>query len=388
MSKDAHNPDSEKPRVLVVDDSRLMRKAINKFIEREFEATEAEDGEQGWQMLVDDDQIQVVIADVLMPRLDGYALICRIRAADAARIRDVPVIVITGAEDEETRERAFACGANDFITKPIDGARLIECTRAQAKLDQTSRKLAHAADILDEQASIDPLTQLNSRRLFVQRGSAELATARDAGTELSLIRLDIDNFRTIYSEHGDDSGDRLLVWVANIIIAQTRGGDILARVGGGEFAAVTPRAGRLEAAVLCERLRSAINKEPFKHNGISIPVTVSLGVVTLGRDPGNTIDELLDLADQRVAAAGAAGGNRLSVEEMDESKNPDTVIVAQPDINTALEMMRHGDTGKLDPYLPELALKVLPLIELCNDKLDLAFDLELNSLKEKLSQLK
>ncbi len=388
MSKDANSRASEKPRVLVVDDSRLMRKAIHKFIEREFEATEAEDGEQGWQILIDDDQIQVVIADVLMPRLDGYALICRIRAADAARIRDVPVIVITGAEDEETRERAFACGANDFITKPIDGARLIECTRAQAKLDQTSRKLAHAAEVLDEQASIDPLTQLNSRCLFVQRGSAELATARDAGTELSLIRLDIDNFRAIYGEHGDDSGDRLLVWVANTIIAQTRGGDILARVGGGEFAAVTPRAGRLEAAVLCERLRSAINNEPFKHNGISIAVTVSLGVVTLGRDPGNTIDELLDLADQRVAAAGAAGGNRLSVEEMDESKNPDTVVVAQPDINTALEMMRHGDTGKLDPYLPELALKVLPLIELCNDKLDLAFDLELNSLKDKLSQLK
>ncbi|MEE9561111.1 MAG: diguanylate cyclase [Acidiferrobacterales bacterium] len=388
MSRDAISSAAEKPRVLVVDDSRLMRKAIHKFIQGEFEATEAEDGEKGWEMLVGDDQIQVVIADVLMPRLDGYALICRIRAADETRIRDVPVIVITGAEDDETRERAFACGANEFITKPIDGARLLECTRVQARLDQTSRKLAHATEALDEQASIDPLTQLNSRRLFVQRGGEEIATAGKRGTELSVVRLDIDNFRAIYGEHGDDSGDRLLLWVANIIIAQTRDGDILARVGGGEFAIITPRAGRLEAAVLCERLRSAINHEPFKHNDISVPVTASLGVVTLGRDPGDTVEELLDLSDQRVTAAGAAGGNRLSVEEMTESADGDTVVVAQPDINTALEMLRHGDTGKLDPYLPELALKVLPLIETCNDKLELEFDLELNSLKEKLLQLK
>jgi PleD family two-component response regulator len=114
MSRDAISSTAEKPRVLVVDDSRLMRTAIHKFIQGEFQATEAEDGERGWEMLVGDDHIQVVIADVLMPRLDGYALICRIRAADEARIRDVPVIVITGAEDDETRERAFACGANEF----------------------------------------------------------------------------------------------------------------------------------------------------------------------------------------------------------------------------------------------------------------------------------
>lgn len=378
----------EKPRVLVVDDSRLMRKAINKFVQNEFEVTEADDGETGWEKLVNDDQIQVVIADVLMPRLDGYALICRIRAADEARIRDVPVIVITGAEDEQTRERAFACGANDFITKPIDGAQLLACTRTQAKLDQTGRKLAQAAEILEVQASIDPLTQLNSRRLFLQRGNQDLAAARRRGDELSLIRLDLDNFRAIYSQYGDDSGDQLLVWLANIIVKETRTEDTLARIGAGAFAIITPTAGRLDAAVLCERLRSAIGSKPFENDGVTIPVTASLGLVTLGRDPGNTIEELLALAEQRVVAAKTAGGNRLSVSELTEGKDSETVIVEQPDINTALEIMRRGDAGKLEPYLPELALTVLPLIELCNSKLDLEFDLELNSLKDKLSELK
>lgn len=379
---------AEKPRVLVVDDSRVMRKAINKLVQNEFEVTEAEDGETGWQKLVNDSQIQVVIADVLMPKLDGYALICRIRAADESRIRDVPVIVITGAEDDETRERAFACGANDFITKPIDGAQLLACTRAQAKLDLTARKLAQTAERLDAQASVDPLTQLDSRRFLLQRGNQDLAAARRRGDALSLIRLDIDNLKAIYSDHGDDTGDRLLVWLAKIIKAEIRGEDTLARIGGGEFAILTPTAGRLDAAVLCERLRNAISADPFRHEATSVPVSASIGLVTLGHDPGDTIEDLLALAEERVAAAKAAGGNQLSVSELTESRGSETVIVEQPDINTALEMMRRGDGGQLEPYLPELVLAVLPLVELCNRKLDLQFAIELDHLKEKLSQLK
>ena len=379
----------DKPRVLVVDDSRVMRKAIGKFIQGEFDVTDAEDGEAGWQKLTEDDQIQVVIADVLMPKLDGYALICRIRAADQTRIRDVPVIVITGAEDDDTRERAFACGANEFITKPIDGADLLTCTRIQAKLDQTARKLAHDVEAIDDElASIDPLTQLNSRRMLLQHGNEELTNIAGKSDEFSLIRLDIDDFKVIYSQQGDDCGDRLLVWLAKILVAQTRAEDLVARIGGGEFAIMAPTTGRLDAAILCERLRGAISAEPFSHDSATIPVTASIGLVTLGRDRGNSIEELLAVAEERVASAKAAGGNRLSVSELAESEDEDSVIVEQPDIDTALGMLQNGNSGKLDPYLPDLVLTVLPLIELCNNKLSLDFEYELDVLRKKLSELK
>ncbi|MFQ5937686.1 MAG: diguanylate cyclase [Acidiferrobacterales bacterium] len=388
MSTATNSSNLEKPRLLVVDDSRVMRKAIGKLVRAEFDVTEAEDGEMGWERLLEDNQIQVVIADVLMPRLDGYSLICRIRAADESRIRDVPVIVITGAEDEETRVRAFACGANDFITKPIDGAQLLECARAQAKLDQTGRKLAQASAQLAEQASIDPLTQFNSRRLFVQRAQQDLAAAKRRDDELSLIRLDVDNLKPIYSEYGDDTGDRVLVWLAKIITEQTRAEDTLARIAGGTFAIITPTAGRLDGAIMCERLRSAINAQPFQHANTEIAITASIGLVTFGRDPGSTIDDLLVLAETRVAAAKAAGGNRLSASELAEGDGGETVIVEQPDISTALEMIARGDAGRLEPYLLELALQVLPLFELANSKYDLELDFELGAFKERLSQMK
>ncbi len=316
------------------------------------------------------------------------SLICRIRAAENTHLRDIPIIVITGAADEETRERAFACGANDFITKPIDGAQLLACARVQAKLDEGGRKLALASEQLAEQESVDPLTQLNSRRLFVQRCKQDLETAKGRGAELSLIRLDVDDLKAIYGEHGDDVGDRVLMWLAKIIAAQTRGGDTLARIAGGAFAISTPTAGRLDAAILCERLRSAVNAEPFRHADINLPITASIGLVTFGRDPGDNVEDLMALAEQRVAAAAAAGGDRLSVDDVSATEEGDSVIVEQPDINTALEMIQRGDGGPLEPYLVELARTVLPVVELCNSKLDLQLDFELDSIKDKLSEMK
>jgi hypothetical protein len=94
------------------------------------------------------------------------------------------------------------------------------------------------------------------------------------------------------------------------------------------------------------------------------------------------------LADERVAAAKAAGGNRLSVSEPAETDDGEIVIVEQPDIQVALQMIARGDTGRLEPYLLELSLAVLPLIELCNRNFDLQLDFELAALRNRLSELR
>lgn len=119
----------ERSRVLVVDDSAVIRKAISRVLTNDYDLIEADDGEAGWEALKSHHDLGVVISDVQMPKLDGYGMICRIRADDDPKVRDVPVIVITSAEDDVTRERAYACGANDFILKPIDSEQLLSCVR-------------------------------------------------------------------------------------------------------------------------------------------------------------------------------------------------------------------------------------------------------------------
>lgn len=123
------NQAGERSRVLVVDDSAVIRKAISRVLDSDYDLLEANDGEAGWEVLKQHGDLGVVISDVQMPKLDGYGMICRIRADSDPKVRDLPVIVITSAEDDVTRERAYACGANDFILKPIDSDQLLSCVR-------------------------------------------------------------------------------------------------------------------------------------------------------------------------------------------------------------------------------------------------------------------
>ena len=379
---------AESPLVLVIDDSRVIRRAISKILSGEFTLVEAEDGEAGWEFLVANDRVQVVITDVEMPKLDGYSLICRIRASEEQRLRELPVIVITGAQDDQTRERAFACGATDFVIKPIDGVQLLARARAHARLDQTTRKLNETTKSLEEQAAVDPLTELHSRKYFLPRAMQDLAFAKRHGQDLALIRIDFDNFRAIYKNHGDDVCDQIFIWLAGLMRANTRTEDTPARIRGGEFAILAPCSDRSEATALCERLRNAALKEPFKVNGAPLGLTVSLGLATVNGDGIDTIDDLLARAEQRLTLAKAAGGNQLGVSYEQEVPAPEESVIEQPDMETALKLIGDGEGGKLLPYLPDLLARTLPLIELCDRQLELDLETTLASLRERLGIVK
>lgn len=378
--------ETDKIRLLVVDDSRVIRKAVGKILGGEFDLVEAEDGESGWLRLLADERIGVVVADVEMPRLDGYSLICRIRAADLERIRTIPVITITGAHDDITRERAFACGATDFITKPIDAQQLLARTRAHARVDQDAR-LDEVAPAAEEPTAVDPLTQLHSRRYFLQRGIQDLSYAKRHDAPLSVVRIDIDGFRSIYRQNGDHICDQILVWLAQKIAPITRAEDTAARIGGGEFAMLTPNTAPPDAAAMGERLREAVVSEPFRHGETSLPITISLGLATFGAD-GDSIEALLAVADQRLTLAKAAGGNQMGANYRDEVRAPDQAVMEEPDFESALRMLESNETGRLTPYLPGLLQRLVPLLEFSNRQLDLGLGFAVESLKDKLHDLK
>lgn len=387
MSAVIGNGSGTKPHVLVADDSRVIRKAVTKILGNDFELIEADDGESAWEQIAKDERIEVLMTDIEMPKLDGYGLICRVRAADHSRLRDLPIIVITGAEDDVTRERAYACGATDFITKPIDGVQLLARARAHAKLDETVRKLSETEVALEEQSATDALTQLHSRRFLVDRGEQDLAYAKRHGAELSVVRIDVDDFRTIYDTHGDDVSNQLIVWLAKIVAASVRTEDTAARIRGAQFAVLMPGTGRMDAAVVAERVRNAVTAAPFKHGSLTVPVSVSGGLATHGHDSGNTFEDMLSSADKNLTLAKASGGNRLGVG-YEEELAPEVAVIEQPDMETALKMIENGDSGKLIPYLPELVARVLPLLELGNRNLDLDIRDAIDAIKDKLSSMK
>ncbi len=319
-------------RVLVVDDSLVIRKAIEKHLKADFAVLLAADGEAAWEIISGDPDIKALITDIEMPRLDGYGLICRIRAAEDPHVRGLPVIAITGAEDDETKVRAFACGATDFIIKPIDPLQLHARVHAHVRFTDASRRLAEAEASLEDESVIDPLTRLCSRRYFRQRAEPEMAHAVRRGGDFLLVRLDVDRIKQIYAQHGDDAVDALLVWLAEILRRVCRNEDTIARIGGAEFAILAMATGKDRGEVVCNRIRAAVAAEPFRHGTDAIVVTTSIGFVSLDENRLRPLEDILALAERRLIHAKSEGGNRVSATtQVSGIAPPEEVALTSPE---------------------------------------------------------
>lgn len=149
-----------KPRVLIADDSRIVRATLIKHIQGMFDFREALNGEEAWETLLIDPNIRVVITDLSMPRLDGYGLLKRIRSSEISRIRTLPVVVVSGSDEQAERDRAKAAGANDLITKGIDTAQLLSRLDVLAKLVNTQREFERSLEVLAKNVNSSPQLQL------------------------------------------------------------------------------------------------------------------------------------------------------------------------------------------------------------------------------------
>jgi diguanylate cyclase (GGDEF)-like protein len=303
------------PLLLLVEDSQTTTALLSKYLGHTYRLLHAKDGMQAWDVLEKNPDIAIVITDIHMPNMSGHQLLVKIRKSDGANHKNLPVIVMTTAEDNVDRNLAFLNGANDFITKPIDEMELVARLNVHHRLARTIRELEASKKALAEQATTDSLTKLKNRRAFFENGTKAVALARRYVSDLSVLLLDIDHFKKINDTYGHAVGDDALIMVAQILIEMSRTEDTVARIGGEEFALLLPDTNRLGTAVLAERIRSAIEREQFITGDKIVPITASIGIATFGVDPADSIDQLLGVADNRLYMAKNAGRNRICVND-------------------------------------------------------------------------
>ncbi len=303
------NQNTDKPVILIVDDSRLMRHAIKKILAEDFTLLEGVDGEDGWEKLLAAPSIQVVFTDLSMPGLDGFGLLQRIRGSDDAHVRDVPVIVITGNEDDETiKERALQNGATDFITKPFQSVQIRARADAHAK---SQRKLQEVTSALEEQATLDPVTQLGNAKHFTQRGNECMSFAVRHKSELAMILLELDGYATLTMDMEESMRDQLLVQIADVLRAQTRREDTVARLEDGRFGLLLPASNSVGTRHLGKRILSEIETMKFFHGGRRVKISASMGIATPDIKPEMTLEVILKSAMQRLDVALHGDGNCL-----------------------------------------------------------------------------
>ena len=303
------------PHILVVEDSLTSVAVISRDLRERYTLLHARDGDDAWDVLQTDTRIELVITDVQMPRVSGQQLLKLIRQSEDARIRSLPVIVMTTAEDNADKHLAFLNGANDFLNKPVDPLELQARVNVHHRLARTIHELEVSKVALAEQATTDSLTRLKNRRMFYTQAEQNLAVCRRYGKDMSVLLLDIDHFKKVNDTYGHHAGDQVLVRIAQLLTLMVRGGDTVARFGGEEFAALLPETNRLGAAVMGQRIRAGIEKEEIVVEGRQIPVTVSIGIATLAAEEVASIDQLLNIADRRLYLAKNSGRNRICVSD-------------------------------------------------------------------------
>jgi two-component system, cell cycle response regulator len=379
-----------KPRILVVEDSTTMRKAIRRLLSNDFEVVEADDGDTGWDLVRDDPAIQVVFTDLMMPRMNGFMLLRQIRESIHDRISGLPVIVITSHEDDEKmRRQAMALGATDFITKPFDSLQLRARAQAHAKFEHTQRRLQQATQALEQRSTIDPLTGLANLNYFREHGPTLLSFAVRQGNELSVLRIDVDRYEELFRKRGRQVAEKILVNVARIISGCVRREDTVARVGLAKFAVLMPGAGEAVARQVAGKIHSMNEKSGYRLGNTRFRMTVSAGLVTPALYEHLQFEDVLKLAEDRVAKAMATGGNQVIFDE-----GPPAATRAAPEgrresltLEQALLLLRTGDTGLVNEQLKPLLLEVMPLLVHANRQLRLGLDSSLLQFKTRLQQL-
>ena len=297
------NPQNGHFTLLIVDDDKHNRLLLTELFEGEYKIIQAKNGLQALE-LARAHAPDLILLDVLMPEMDGMAVIRALKRDDATR--HIPVIFITALDSAADEELGLDLGAVDYIAKPFHPP--IARVRVRNHL-----QIVHQRRLLEQIAALDGLTGIPNRRRFDEALAQEWSRCQRSGLPLSLIVADVDQFKQYNDTLGHAAGDRVLQDVAAALRqAARRPGDLAARYGGEEFVLLLPETDAPQAQLLADELlqRMAARKLPHPAASAAPCVTLSLGGITTIPASSEVALDFFERADAALYQAKAQGRNR------------------------------------------------------------------------------
>jgi len=301
--------------VLIIDDSYSIRSEIENILRARglfSKFHHAENGLDGFKHLLSS-HADVVLCDLEMPRINGFKFLAMVQARP--ELIGIPIILLTGINDQSSKIKGLEVGACDYITKPFDPEELVARVKVHLKIKQLQDELKKANELLLELSITDFLTGLYNRRYLMETLTRELLRVKRSQSVLSLIIIDIDYFKQVNDTFGHLHGDQVIRSVAQQISSQLRGYDIAARFGGEEFVVVLPDTDSDEALKAADRIRKAVEQMIFVCGTRDHSVTISAGVCSSAGNEELDIDALVKFADDALYKAKALGRNRIVIME-------------------------------------------------------------------------
>ncbi len=299
-------------RILIVDDEKINRDLLTNLLNANYKIMVAKNGEQALKAAFrEDGQPDLILLDIMMPEMDGYEVCRRLKAEESTR--QIPIIFVTAMGSITDEIKGFDLGAADYITKPFSPP----VVHARVR---THLRLKHKSDLLERLASLDGLTEIPNRRAFDGMLKSEWERSKRFANPLSVISIDIDQFKQYNDHYGHNAGDDCLKLVAGALtgIIQ-RSGDIVARYGGEEFCALLSNTELEGARKVAERLRASVADLGIPHadSRVAPHVTISLGVASVIPEKNHPCQELQKLADDNLYQAKKGGRNQVVGEKLE-----------------------------------------------------------------------
>jgi len=289
-------------RVLVVDDSRFVRTTFAHILKVSFDVAEAADGEAAWVAIQADPSIVMVFTDLDMPKLDGFGLLRRMRKCDDARIKALPVVVISGNEEPTSKQRARDLGANDFIAKSADAPEVLSRLDNVLRLVRASKELEQTKQAVASTATHDPLTGTHTPHYLMTEGRKHFAQARRHSGDLSVLALRLDTYDAIALAANKDIADIVVTRIAKLVTEKVRVEDSVARVAQATFVVLAANTAAAHMVALADRLRRELDEARVTYREQPLKFVTSIGVASISADPAGSIEDLVRLAMQRLQA--------------------------------------------------------------------------------------
>jgi diguanylate cyclase (GGDEF)-like protein len=285
------------------DDALLIQRYLSKAIKVSYQIHHVDELRKGLDFL-NSGGVDVVLLDLGLPDAQGLSAFENVYAISP----NVPIIVLTGHDDDDLAMEAVHKGAQDYLVKgQIAGSLLQRAIRYAIERKRAAEELKRLNELLERQATTDPLTGILNRLKFNHTLNAEIQRSKRYAMPLSLIMFDIDHFKNINDSHGHHAGDKVLREIVELVKENIRVHDFFARWGGEEFMIMATNTVLDNARLLAEHLRLKIGRHHIQGVG---RVTCSFGVAQLIND---TEDQLMQRVDHALYQAKANGRDRVEI---------------------------------------------------------------------------
>ncbi|MFV0497808.1 MAG: diguanylate cyclase [Candidatus Fimivivens sp.] len=293
-----------KYKILVIEDSLLNQHLIQNILQHQYMLETALTAKEAFEKIPIFEP-HLILLDLILPDADGFEILEKLKGSE--QTQNIPVIIITGIDDETSEERGLLLGAVDYIKKPfkqsIVGARV-----------NTQIHILKQMETIEWLSMLDGLTEIYNRRAFDIKLQQMWNHALKEKSYLNLLMLDIDNFKLYNDTYGHSQGDLILQSIAKVLKTETENSSAMVfRHGGEEFAVILPADGPDNAVRVAENIRRTTEETRVRNlfSDVVTSVTVSIGVASQKPSVTDLIYDLIEEADQNLYLAKRAGRNRI-----------------------------------------------------------------------------